>query len=298
MDAAHRLTDKTLAQMERHLMGIYNRAKKEVGASWVAHFREADSELSALKKAYAEAKQAGDKAAIKKTGKKLGMAKRDWTLKNRHFQNLTDQLAKDISHINEQAAAYINGKLPDVYALNYNAVADGVSSAVKGYSFELTDAATVKNLATSDKTLLPYKYVNGKKDVRWNTQLLNSEVLQGILQGEPMTTIAGRLGDVLHMNATSAIRNARTSVTSAENKGRMDMLHAAAEKGIVTQKEWIAAIDARTRESHVEINGSLVDMDAKFANGLLYPGDPDGKPEEIYNCRCSMGYKIVDIVRR
>lgn len=303
-DSARIATDKTLEQMERELHAIYTRAHKEVGETWQAYMREAGEEIDALQKAYDAAKQSGDKAAIKSTGRKLGMKKREVTLQNTHYKNLTETLAQDISHVNERAIAYVNGKIPDIYALNYNSVANGVSDTVKGISFELVDASTIKNLATSDKTLLPYKKVNGRKDVRWNTQRVNAEVMQGILQGESMPKIATRLGNVLGMNEVSAIRNARTSVTSAENKGRMDMLHAAREKGVITHKIWLATGDNRTRDWHSNLDGVELEIDEPFENeiptkggsyrdSIMYPGDVDADPANVYNCRCSLIYKVV-----
>ena len=157
------------------------------------------------------------------------------------------------------------------------------------------DASTVRRLATDDKTLLPYKYVDGKKDVRWNTQKVNSEVLQGILQGDSIPHLSKRLENVVGMNRNSAIRNARTSCTSAENKGRMDMINDAEDKGVHVQKGWLATNDDRTRDSHADLNGTFVDSDELFDNGLEYPGDPNGDPAEVYNCRCTLVYKVVAI---
>ncbi len=31
-----------------------------------------------------------------------------------------------------------------------------------------------------------------------------------------------------------------------------------------------------------------MERDKRFSNGCMYPGDPDGKPSEVYNCRCTM----------
>jgi len=50
----------------------------------------------------------------------------------------------------------------------------------------------------------------------------------------------------------------------------------------------MATLDERTRESHAEIDGEIVDIDKEFSNGLMYPADPDGEPAEVYNCRCTM----------
>lgn len=299
-DEAHILTDKELEKMERHLSSIYSRANNEIGETWKAYLAEVEKEIKPLQDAYDAAKLSGDKSAIKKAGRELAAKQREKTLMDTHYRNLTKQLAGELSRVNETAVAYINGRLPNVYALNYNATANGVKTAVSGYSFELVDASTVKNLATSDKTLLPYKYVDGKKDVRWNTQKVNSEVLQGILQGESIPKIANRLSKVVGMNEASAIRNARTTVTSAENKGRMDMLHDAAGKGVITHKVWLAAIDARTREAHRLLDGQEQDIDDPFESidgDIMFPGDPEARPEMVYNCRCTLTYKVVGFRR-
>lgn len=282
-------------KMERHLHGIYTRAQRDVGKKWTAYMKQVDAELKPLQDAYAAARRSGDKAEIKKAGRELGRKQREKTINNKYFQDLTNQLATEISHINEQAVAYVNGQLPGAYVAGYNEVAKDMTATAKGYSFALADKNTIKNLETSDKTLLPYKKVNGRKDVRWNTQKVNGEVMQGILQGESVDKIATRLSDVLDMNESSAIRNARTSLTSAQNKGRFDMLDNAAENGIIVKKEWIAALDDHTRESHADMDGELADYDDEFSNGLQYPGDPDGPPEEVYNCRCRMGFHVVGV---
>lgn len=286
-DIAHELTDKELEKMERHLSAIYSRANNEIGETWKAYLAEVEKEIKSLQDAYDAAKLGGDKSAIRKAGRELSAKKREKTLMDTHYRNLTKQLAGELSRVNETAVAYINGRLPNVYALNYNATANGVKTAVSGYSFELVDASTVRNLATSDKTLLPYKYVDGKKDVRWNTQKVNSEVLQGILQGESIPEIANRLSKVVSMNEASAIRNARTTVTSAENKGRMDMLHDAADKGVITHKVWMATHDSRVREAHADLDGQEREIDEPFESELgpiMYPGDVEADPANVYNC--------------
>ena len=51
-------------------------------------------------------------------------------------------------------------------------------------------------------------------------------------------------------------------------------------------KKWIAALDTRTRDSHIEVNEEVVGPDDHFSNGLLFPHDPAGPAEETINCRC------------
>ena len=286
-DTAHYQTDLKLEEMEKRLSAIYSRAEKEIGERWKEYLVEAQAEIDELQKAYELAKKGGDKNEIRKAGIKLSKAKRNRTLMNNRFEDLTERTAAELANVNKTALAYINGQLPEVYSINYNVLAQTVDG-VGGYSFALVDADTVKNLATTDKSLLPYKQLDEKADIRWNVKKMNAEVLQGILQGEPMDKIASRLSKVTDMNATAAIRNARTMVTGAENKGRQDSYARATADGIILQKEWISTNDSRTRHSHAALDGATVDQDKKFGNGLMYPGDPSGRPEETWNCRCTV----------
>ena len=286
-DTAHRLTDEKLEEMEKRLSAIYSRAEKEIGERWKEYLVEAQAEIDELQKAYELAKKGGDKNEIRKAGIKLSKAKRNRTLMNNRFEDLTERTAAELANVNKTALAYINGQLPEVYSINYNVLAPTVDG-VGGYSFALVDADTVKNLATTDNSLLPYKQLDEKADIRWNVKKMNAEVLQGILQGEPMDKIASRLSKVTDMNATAAIRNARTIVTGAENKGRQDSYARAGADGIILAKEWISTNDSRTRHSHAVLDGAIVDQDKKFDNGLMFPGDPNGRPEETWNCRCTV----------
>lgn len=290
-DLGHKLTDKELEEMERHLSAIYARAEKDLQEKADKYFKRFE-EMDAKKRALVD--------AGKLTEEEYKRWRKSKMMTGRHWTAMKEQTAQELLQANRTAQEYINGRLPGVYSLNYNSTGEAIEGAVRGYSFELVDASTVKNLATSDKTLLPYKYVDGKKDVRWNTAKVNAEVLQGIVQGESIPNIAKRLQNVTEMNHASAIRNARTTVTSAENKGRMDSLHAAAEKGVITHKVWLAAIDARTREAHRLLDGQEKEIDDPFESELgpiMYPGDVEADPANTYNCRCSLTYKVIGFKR-
>lgn len=53
-------------------------------------------------------------------------------------------------------------------------------------------------------------------------------------------------------------------------------------------KTWFATLDGRTRHSHAALDGTSVETDKEFSNGCMFPGDPNGPPSEIYNCRCTL----------
>lgn len=299
MPSARAWTDAKLEEMEKHLNQIYKKANKEIGKTWKAYMKESGKEIAELQKKYDAAKKSGDEKEKRRLGRELSAKKKERTLYDKHYKDMTEHLAHELSRTNEIAAAYINDQLPGVYVANYNEIATEIDGVNAGVSFDLVDERTVKVLATKDETLLPYKDIT-KKDVRWNTKAVNSQVLQGILQGESMDEIAKRLGNVTAMDANAAIRNARTAVTGAENRGRMDMLHDARSKGVIMNKIWLATSDSRTRDAHAELDGQEQAPDDPFKSELgeiMYPGDPTADPANVYNCRCTLRYKVVGFER-
>ena len=281
-DKAHRLTDEKLEEMEKRLSAIYSRAEKEITQTAEDYFSKFAKQDEAKRKLLEQGKITEDEYKKWRKGK---------VMYGKRFTEMKEQCAKQLLNVNQTALAYVNGELPEVYAINYNALAISVDG-VGGYSFTLVDADTVRNLAVTDTSLLPYKELDPAKDIPWNMKKINAETLQGILQGESMDKIAKRLRNVQEMNRTQAIRSARTIVTGAENKGRQDSYAKAEADGIILQKEWLATNDGRVRHSHAALDGAIVDQDKKFDNGLMYPGDPSGRPEEVYNCRCTLVAKV------
>ena len=281
-DKSHILTDQKLEEMEKRLSAIYSRAEKEIQKTAEEYFSKFAKQDEAKRKLVEQGKLTEEEYNKWRKGK---------VMYGKRFTAMKEDVAKQLLNVNQTALAYVNGELPEVYALNYNALAGSVDG-VGGYSFTLVDADTVRNLAVTDTSLLPYKELDPAKDIPWNMKKINAETLQGILQGESMDKIAKRLRNVQEMNKTQAIRSARTIVTGAENKGRQDSYARAEADGIILQKEWIATNDGRTRHSHAALDGAIVDQDKKFDNGLMYPGDPSGRPEEVYNCRCTLVAKV------
>ena len=285
-DKAHRLTDEKLEEMEKRLSAIYSRADKEITKKYNDLLQKISIQDRKMRELVEVGKLSEDE--YKKWRKKK-------LLYEKQAKERANEIAAELSRVNEMAMAYVNGELPEIYGLNYNAIEKTIEE-IGGYSFTLVDADTVRNLALSDETLLPYKYIDGNKDIRWNTKKVNAEILQGILQGESIPDIAKRLSNVTEMNKTAAIRNARTSVTSAECKGRQDSYIRATNDGIILKREWIATNDGRTRHSHRLLDGQIAEVDKPFKSELgdiMYPGDPEADPSNVYNCRCTIAAKVM-----
>ncbi len=285
-DTAHRITDEKLEEMEKRLSAIYSRAEKEIQKTADEYFSKFAKQDEAKRKLLDQGKITEDEYTKWRKGK---------VMYGKRFAEMKEQCAQQLLNVNQTALAYVNGELPEVYAINYNALESAVDG-VGGYSFALVDADTVRNLAVTDASLLPYKEIDPAKDIPWNMKKINAETLQGILQGESMDKIAKRMMNVQEMNKTQAIRSARTIVTGAENKGRQDSYKRAEEDGIVMKREWIATNDSRTRHWHAELDGVEVDVDEPWVNDfgeIMFPGDPSADPANTYNCRCSMRAKVI-----
>ena len=95
------------------------------------------------------------------------------------------------------------------------------------------------------------------------------------------------------MSKTRALLIARTESCSTMNAGSNELYKA---EGI-EYREWLAAIDSRTREAHLLMDGVVVPITEKFEvpatsqneSALMeYPGDPTAPVELVANCRCSI----------
>lgn len=129
-------------------------------------------------------------------------------------------------------------------------------------------------------------------DLLWNAMRL--ELLQGEQFGENFDKLQARLVTAASV-ATPRARNAtQTEIIGASNTGSFQQMKIAQ---VVALKTWIARKDDRTRQSHRDVDGTQVDMNTKFIVGgyaLDYPHDPTAPPEEIYNCRCTLVWEIVE----
>lgn len=85
-----------------------------------------------------------------------------------------------------------------------------------------------------------------------------------------------------------SMRVARTEGHRIQTTAAMDAMESAKEKGADVVKQWDAALDSRTRESHQAVDGEIRELNEKFSNGLKYPGDPSGGAAEVVNCRCAL----------
>ena len=283
-DAAHLQTDKELAKLEKRIAKIYKEAADDLQSTIDDYF---------AKFAKRDAKQ---KARLE-SGEITEQEYKQWRLaqmgRGERFKALQSKVAERYTEANETAVRYVNDATPGIYSLNRNYSAYTIEKVAGNVGFDLWDEQTVRRLIVENPEVMPYyppeKALKRGIDLAYGKKQISASVTSSILQGKSIPRIAKDLQTRMpEMNKSSAIRTARTAVTGAQNAGRMDSYIAAEKMGIKVRKEWLATIDGRTRHSHAMLDGEVVDNDEAFRNGCMFPGDPNGAPEETYNCRCTM----------
>lgn len=289
--AGQKMTDAELAKLEKRIAAIYREAYNDLTDT----IRDYFGKFAARDAAEKARMEAGE---ISEDQYKL------WRLaqigRGRRFEALRDKVAERMTNANATAIAYINDATPGIYSLNRNLAAYMIEQVAGDVGFDLWDERVVKRLIAEQPGLMPsYPEKRALKrgiDLAYGKKQITASVTSSILQGRSIKGMADDLQSrITTMNRDSAIRTARTAVTGAQNAGRLDSYYAAEKMGIKCRKQWMATLDGRTRHSHAMLDGEIVDNDKKFSNGCRYPGDPNGPPSEIYNCRCTLVSEIEGI---
>ena len=283
-DKGYDLTEKELKALEKRIYDSYKEAYDgltDIIKEYFAKFADRDE----AEKARMDAGDITEEQYKQWRLAQIGRGKR--------FEALRDKVAERMTNTNAAAVAYVNDATPGIYSLNRNFAAYTIEQVTGDVGFDLWDEQTAKRLIVEQPELMPYyppkRALKRGIDLAWGKKQITASVTSSILQGKSIKHMADDLQSrIVTMNRDSAIRTARTAVTGAQNAGRMDSYFAAEKMGIECRKEWMATLDGRTRHSHAMLDGEVVDNDKKFSNGCRFPGDPNGAPAEIYNCRCTL----------
>lgn len=281
-DQAHDYAERKIAEFQAEVWEVYQQAQgdaQEALAKFLKRFEKEDAKRRKLV-------EKGEMTKAEYKAWRSGQI-----LRSKQLSSTLDQVSQAMVNANQVAMAALCGKLPEVYAENANYSAFWVCKETGlAVGFDLVDSDTVQHMLTAGEALFMAPGVNVAKDKLWNRKLMASQLTQGVLLGESIPKMARRVQRVTGSNYAAAVRTARTAVTGAENAGRVHSYKRAKDMGIKLQKEWLATLDGRTRHSHRQLDGQKIPNEdgAKFDNGCRYPGDPQGRYDEICNCRCTL----------
>lgn len=114
------------------------------------------------------------------------------------------------------------------------------------------------------------------------------EISRGIAQSLSYQEISRNIKNTTNVDYNKTLRIAKTEGHRIQNESAYNVQVRAKEKGANIVKQWDSTLDSRTRESHQKLDGEIVNVNEKFSNGLMYPGDPNGSASEVVNCRCAL----------
>jgi hypothetical protein len=175
--------------------------------------------------------------------------------------------------LNSQQAQWVNGRFDQA-----------TQRIIPGMRQELSDPALMRNYFTRQR-----------RDARFD-----KIVRKALEDGKPVSAvdidrITTRYSDRLLQLRGQTI--AVTETNAATSAGRMEAMQQLVEREGLrpeqVRKVWATASDERVRASHMALHGDSVGLNEAFGNGLQYPGDLSGPPEEVINCRCSFSTRVV-----
>lgn len=268
MDAAHRQTDRILADLEREIKSTYQKAYTEMRREMadIASKIEMNPDMPV-----------SERLAL--------MNKRD------RLNTMCQQCADKIQNANSEAVRYINRDMVSVYRTNYGYAAEQLQ-------FGMIDNTAIKQILTEEASPFTKLAIDASRDKDVILRSLKSEFTTSLLKGESIRDMAKRIKAVTERNLADSIRIARTETTRVENSARIDVGKKGEKLGFKMLKEWVATSDDRTRDAHAAADGQRVPLDEPFIVGgekLMYPGDFSlgASPSNTINCRCTV-INIID----
>lgn len=150
------------------------------------------------------------------------------------------------------------------------------------------DQAQVVAAIQHETKLTSNLYTEMGHDIKDLQKKIAGEISRGISGGQMYGEITRNIASWARIPRNRAVTIARTEAHRIQTKAAMDAQYKAKDKGADVVKQWDASLDGKTRDSHRQVDGEFRELDEPFSNGLMYPGDPSGRPEEVINCRCAL----------
>lgn len=122
-----------------------------------------------------------------------------------------------------------------------------------------------------------------------------AEITRGFSTGKDYAAIARQISLRAGTSLARMYTIARTEGHRVTSESEMDCMYAAKSKGADVVKEWVSTLDSVTRQTHVELDGQVRELEEYFvipSSGAkaMYPGG-FGRACEDINCRCCMNQR-------
>ncbi len=267
----------------KRLTQVYNQSLKDVTAKSEKLYKEIE-ELTSI---YDDVEDEAEKAVLKSRIQSKVYQKQ-------YQDSLKKQVSDILDNMHENSyttvADYLNKCYEDGFVGTlYDMQGQGIPLA-----FPLDQEAMVRAVQLDSKISSGlYKHLG--EDVAMLKKHITAQVSRGIASNMTFAQIAQQLstkmvGQYKNKGGSlyNAMRIARTEGHRIQCQAGMDACYNAKDRGADVVKQWDATLDGKARTSHINIDGQIKELDEKFDNGLMFPGDPSGGAAEVIHCRCAL----------
>lgn len=260
----------------KRLKQVYGESLKSINAKTAA----LQEEIEALTSVYDKVEDEAEKEILKSRIRSKVYQK---TYQESLQKQVSDILDKMQNEEFSTVAEYLNTCYEDGFV--------GTMYDLQGQGIPLCfplDQEAMTRAVQLDSKISQGLYTRLGEDVAVLKKKITAQVSRGIATGMSFAQVAQQLAAYSNIGFNNAVRIARTEGHRIQVQSGMDACYKAKEKGADVVKQWDSTLDAKTRSSHVRVDGEVKELDEKFSNGLMFPGDPSGGAAEVVNCRCAL----------
>lgn len=264
-----KLTDE--AKELKHLKAIYNKAADDIADK----LKISNGKINVLLSHFDE---------LDDTEKSILQSQ----IYQRNFQkSLKTQIDGFLKDLESKQYDSIDSYLKDCYETGFV----GTMYDLHGQGIPLIMPIDQKQVAAAiklDPKISKNLYTKLGEDVNFLKKRIANNVSRGIATASEYKVIARNIAADSNVGFNRAMRIARTEGHGVQVQAAVDVQHKAKAAGADIVKQWDAALDGRTRDSHRMVDGEIRELDEKFSNNMMYPSDPAGGAAEVVNCRCAL----------
>ena len=266
IDLAHEYTDELIDEERKRLEREFRRAAKELDQKIRGLLTDFAVDDNAKRKLVEEGKMTFSEYTQWRTTR-LMVGQRQVAMR--------DAVLNELEKVSKRSISRLRESMIDAYAFSHNfGTWEMETTSLTDTLYTLYNHDAVVDLIKNNPDALRLPALKSGELRQWNAQLLNSSIMQSIMQGESIPKLAARVSRIAHNDKVSSYRTARTMLGVAENKGKHDSYKRAQLKGLDVYKTWIPIVDGRTRDSHKfvpphGVNGQTVPLDEPYLNGLM-----------------------------
>ena len=261
-------------QVLKKLQEIYSQSLKEVTRNSII----LQEQIEKIREKYESVTDEKQRAVLESQ-------ERSKIYQKRYQDALNKQISGILQKMHEKEYKTVESYLNDCYDKGFV----GTIYSMQEYGIPLVipiDQKKIVQAVQVDSKISKGLYRRLGEDVDLLKKRITSQISRGFAMGMNYDQMAQQLSWQTRIGYNNAARITRTEGHRVQQKSTMDACYAARERGAYVVKQWDATMDSSTRESHQMLDGQIRELDEKFSNGLMYPGDPSGSAAEVINCRC------------